>query len=78
MSNYSLVVGMGETSADSAVRVRVLSLTRFCLDFPDNPLRCLSAFRILEKSCPLFLRPNKDETELSGLSLSLSADIWYG
>ena len=34
-----------QTSADSAVRVQ--SLSRCCPDFPKNPVRCLSDFRIL-------------------------------
>ena len=50
-----------QTSADSTVRV--LSLSRF-----------LSG--ISRKSCPVSVGPDKDETELSGLSVSLSADVW--
>ena len=34
-----------QTSADSTVRV--LSLSRFCPDFPENRVRCLSDVRIL-------------------------------
>ena len=34
-----------QTSADSTVRV--LSLSRFCPDFPENRVRCLSAVRVL-------------------------------
>ncbi len=93
--------GFGQTSADSTVRV--LSVSRFCPDFPENPVRCLSAVRILcpvsvcpdfvcldSVRCPGFVRisrknsvrclsvrPDKDKTELSGLSLSLSADVWF-
>ena len=64
-----------QTSADSTVRV--LSVSRFCPDFPENPVRCLSAVRILSGFSVRYLsvRPDKDKTELSGLSLSLSADI---
>ena len=36
---------LNQTSADSTVRV--LSVSRFCPDFPENPVRCLSAVRIL-------------------------------
>ena len=38
---------MNQTSADSTVRV--LSLSLFCPDFPENHVRCLSAVRICEK-----------------------------
>ena len=41
---------------------RFCSQSRFCLDFEKNV-------------CGLSVRPEKDETELFGLSLSLSADI---
>ena len=34
-----------QTSAD--ITVSVLSLSRFCPDFPENRVRCLSAVRIL-------------------------------
>ena len=36
---------LSQTSVDSTVRV--LSLSRFCPDFPENRVRCLSAVRIL-------------------------------
>ena len=36
---------MIQTSADSTVRV--LSLSRFCPDFPENRVRCPSAIRVL-------------------------------
>ena len=82
-----------QTSADSTVRV--LSVSRFCLDFPENPVCCLSAVRILSRfsvRClsvrilsvsilsgfskkKILSRPDKDKTELPGLSLSLSADV---
>ena len=38
---------LAQTSADSTVRV--LSVSRFCPDFPENPVRCLSAVRILSE-----------------------------
>ena len=37
-----------QTSADSTVRV--LSLSRYCPDFPENRVRCLSAVLILCKN----------------------------
>ena len=45
---------------------RFCPVSGFCPDFQKNSVRCLS------------VRPDKDKTELSGLSLSLSADVWYG
>ena len=59
-------------------RRTALSVSRFCPDFPENPVRCLSAVRILfgfSVRC-LSFRPDRDKTELSGLSLSSSADVW--
>ena len=75
----------------------VPSLSRFCPDFAENPVRCLSTVRSLFRFflcqfCPLansvrickkavrylFVRPDKDETEVSGLSVSLSTDVWSG
>ena len=55
-----------------------------CPVLPEKRARCLFAVRILSRFCPefkktvrcLFVRPDKDEIELSGLSLSLSADVW--
>ena len=53
--------------------------------FSKNCIRCLSVRNYLSRFCPNFrknavrglsVRPGKDETELSGLSLSLSADVW--
>ena len=54
-----------QTSVDSTVRV--LSLSRFCPDFPEikKAVRCLS------------VRPDKDETELSGLSVSFFVDVCF-
>ena len=37
---------------------------------------CLVSVRISRKSCPVCCL-DKDETELSGLSVSLSANVWY-
>ena len=67
-----------QTSADNDVRV--LSLSDFCLDFPENPVRCLSAFRILSGFLKKAVRcrsvrPDKNETEVSGLSVSLTVDV---
>ena len=42
---------------------RFYPLSGFCPDFRKKSVRCLS------------VRPDKDKTELSGLSLSLSADV---
>ena len=42
---YLQLVDWGQTPVDSAIRV--LSLSGFCLDFPENPVRCLSAIRIV-------------------------------
>ena len=56
-----------------------LSFSRFCPDFPENPDRCLSAVRILKEKFSvvcLSVRADKDEAEVSGLSVSLSADAW--
>jgi len=39
-------------------------LSGFCPDFTKNAVRCLS------------VRPNKNEKELSGHSMSLSAEVW--
>ena len=44
-----------------------------CLD----SVRCSNSVRIIEKSYPLSVCPDKDETELSGLSLSLSVDVYF-
>ena len=68
-------------------------LSRFCPDFqkknfpvsvcPDSvcldSVRCPDFVRISRKNSVrcLSVRPGKDKTELSGLSLSLSADVWY-
>ena len=46
-------------------------LSILCLD----PVWCLDSARILETVCCLFVRSDKDEAELSGLSLSLFADV---
>ena len=48
-----------QTSADSTVRV--LSVSRFCPDFPENPVRCLSGvcpdfFCLDSVRCPDFVR----------------------
>ena len=43
---------------------RFCPVSGFCPDFQKNSVRCLS------------VRPDKDKTELPGLSLSLSADVW--
>ena len=71
-------------------RRTALSLSRFGPDFPENRVRCLSvrifpvsilsAVRILsglwtKAARCLSVRPDKDETELSELSLSLTADV---
>ena len=59
-----------------------MSLPRFCPDFPEYiNVSILSAVRIpcgFEKKAVhcLPVRPDKDETELSELSLFLSADVW--
>ena len=47
-----------------------------CLD----SVRCPDFVRISQKNSVrcLSVRPDKDKTELSGLSLSLSADVWRG
>ena len=45
--------------------VSILSAVRILSDFRKKAVRCLSA------------RPDKDETELSGLSLSLSVDVCF-
>ena len=80
---------MAQTSADSSVRA--LSLSRFCPDsrkivsgvylvlVSPMSVRCLSGFcsvSILSAVLILSVRPDKDEKELSGLSPSLSADVW--
>ena len=46
-----------------------------CLD----SVRCQDSVRIFRKKAfrCLSVRPDKDKTELSGLSLSLSADVWF-
>ena len=44
---------LSQTSADSTVRV--LPLSRFCPDFPENHVRCLSAVRIF---CPVSVCPD--------------------
>ena len=48
-------------------------LSILCLD----PVWCLDSARILETVCCLFVRSDKDEAELSGLSLSFSADFCH-
>ena len=70
-------VSWTQTSADSTLRVSFLSgFSRksfpVSVCYPDsvrnfvkNPVRCL------------FVRPDRDNTELSGLSLSLSADVSF-
>ena len=47
----------------------------FCLD----SVRCLDSLRILEKKAVRYLSvwPDKGETELSGFSLFLSADVCW-
>ena len=53
------------------------SLSGFCPDFFLSRF-CPDSFRILEKTLPhLSVRSAKEETELSELSLSLSADVCY-
>ena len=68
-SNHDTVVTTGQNSvakyryyhmsADSTVHV--LSLSRECPDFPENPVRCLFAVPILsgflEKRCPFYVCP---------------------
>ena len=49
--------------------VRVLSLSSFCPDFPE----ILAGVCLLSGFCPYFLP--EDETERSGLSVSLSAAV---
>ena len=82
--------GIKKTSADSTVRV--LSLSRLCpvsvCCLESVRIICPISF-CLEEFCPpsgfkknkavrwLSVRSDKDETELSGVSLSSSANVWY-
>ena len=60
-------------------------LSRFWQPVEDCPMSfcphfvCLDSVRNFRKNavCCLSVRPDKDETELSGLPVSLSADVWY-
>ena len=61
-----------QTSADSTVRV--LFLSRFCPDFCLSD-RILSEIKKTLSVVCLSVCPAKDETELFGFSVSLSADV---
>ena len=71
---------MSTPSADSTVRILLLS--RFCLDFPPKS-RPVSVYgpdsvMIFEKKLSvisLSVRPDKDDAGMSRLSVSLSADV---
>ena len=80
-----LTRGRSRVSRSVNRTVRVLILSRLCPDIPEFSVRCLFVFSfrcflsgILETyvRC-LSVRPDKDETLLSGLSMSLYADVWF-
>ena len=58
------MVLLGDTDIISDTNL-VFNLSRFCPDYRKKASCCLS------------VRPDKDETELSGLSVSLSADVCF-